>query len=87
MPHLKLPLEESDDQGQVAVSLPGLPEPEEVSPGCRGQAPLTPLTQVPSGAPVGTLAFPYPWVDPVGLLGGVGLLPFQYKSRFRVVVV
>ena len=30
---------------------------------------------------------PTPGWAPVGLLGGVGLLPFPYKSRFRVVVV
>ena len=32
--------------------LVGLLEPEEVSQGCRGQAPLTPLTPLPLRAPV-----------------------------------
>ncbi len=43
---------------QVVLSLSGLPEPLEVSPDCGGQAPLTPLTHLPLGAPVGTLVPP-----------------------------
>ncbi len=48
---------------QVVPSLACLPVLEEVSPGCGGQAPLTPLTHLPLGAPVGTLVFSHPWVD------------------------
>ena len=41
----------------------------------------------PRGHPWGPWRSPTPGWTSVGLLGGVGLLPFPYKSRFRVVVV
>ncbi len=54
-PPFHLLFEELDDQVRVIPSLTCLPKLEEVSPGCGGQAPLTPLTHLPSGAPVGAL--------------------------------